>query len=96
MPGSERKTVILGVSSDDIETQIKFKEKYNLPFELIADDKLEVIKKYNVLGLTGKTAQRKTFIIDPNGNIAFIFDKVNSNKHDIEVKEVLKKLQDNS
>lgn len=96
LPGSAQKTVILGVSSDDIETQMKFKEKYNLPFELIADNKFDIIKKYDVLGLTGRTAQRKTFIIDPNGNIAFIFDKVNSSKHDAEVMEVLKKLQDNS
>ncbi len=93
LPGSEQKTIILGVSSDNIETQMRFKEKYNLPFELIADDKLEIIKKYDVLSLTGKTAQRKTFIIDPNGNIAFIFDKVNSSKHDAEVKEVLEKLK---
>jgi len=46
-----------------------------------------------VLGLTGLTAQRKTFIIDPDGNIAHIFDKVKASKHDEEVKEVLSKLR---
>ena len=86
-------TVILGVSTDKIETQKKFKAKYELPFDLLSDHDKKIAKAYDVLGLTGLTAQRKTYIIDPDGNIAYIFDKVNASKHDEEVKEVLSKLR---
>lgn len=88
----ESGTVILGVSTDKVETQKKFKAKYNLPFELLDDSNKKVSKAYEVLGLTG-TAQRKTFIIDPAGKIAYIFEKVKSSEHDREVKEVLAELQ---
>jgi len=86
-------TVILGVSIDKIETQKKFKAKYELPFDLLSDHDKKIAKAYDVLGLTKLTAQRKTFIIDPDGNIAYIFDKVKASKHDEEVKEVLSKLR---
>ncbi len=88
----ESGTVILGVSTDKIETQKKFKAKYNLPFELIDDSKKDIAKAYDVLRITGK-AQRKTFIINPEGKIAYIFEKVNSSEHDSEVKKVLAELQ---
>jgi len=86
-------TIILGVSIDTIETQKKFKAEYGLPFDLLSDHEKEIAKAYDVLGLTGLTAQRKTFIIDPDGRIVYIFDKVNASKHDEEVKEVLSKLR---
>jgi len=85
-------TIILGVSTDTIETQKKFKAEYNLPFDLLSDHEKEISKAYGVLKITG-TAERKTFIINPDGNIVYIFDKVNASKHDEEVKEVLSKLR---
>ena len=85
--------MILGVSTDTIETQIKFKKEYDLPFDLLSDYEKNISKAYDVLGLTGLTAQRKTFIIDPDGKIAYIFDKVNASKHDQEVMEVLEELK---
>ena len=88
----ESGTVILGVSTDKIDTQKDFKAKYNLPFELLDDSDKKISKAYDVLGLTG-TAKRKTFIIDPEGKIAYIFEKVKASEHDKEVKEVLAKLQ---
>lgn len=86
--------VILGVSLDDIETQQKFKDKYKLQFELVSDKDKEISKKFDVLGLAGMYAKRKTFIINPDGKIAYIFDKVNANEHDAEVKDVLDKLKE--
>ncbi|MFN3265101.1 MAG: peroxiredoxin, partial [Aquificaceae bacterium] len=56
--------VVIGVSTDDLETQRKFKEKYALPFELIADSDKRVVKAYDVSGMFG-FAKRRTFIIDP-------------------------------
>lgn len=84
--------VILGASLDTLATQEKFKEKYNLPFELLADNEKHLAKAYGVLGLFGLYAQRKTFIIDPNGKIAHVFDSVHSGNHDDEVLQILKKL----
>jgi peroxiredoxin Q/BCP len=85
--------VILGVSLDNLPTQIDFKAKYHLPFDLLSDTKKEVAKAFDSLGLAGMMAQRKTFIINPDGKIAWIFDKVNTGSHDKEVADVLKKLQ---
>jgi peroxiredoxin Q/BCP len=84
---------ILGVSLDNLSTQIDFKAKYHLPFDLLSDSKKEVAKAFDSLGFAGLMAQRKTFIIDPEGKIAFVFDKVNTGGHDKEVAETLKKLQ---
>jgi len=88
----QKETVILGVSVDSIETQKKFKDAYNLPFELISDKEKKISKAYDTLGLMGLTSQRKTFIINPDGKIAYIFDKVKASSHDSEVKEILSKL----
>ena len=85
--------MILGVSTDSIETQNKFKASYNLPFDLLSDHDKKITKAYDVLGITGLTAQRKTFIIDPEGKIAYVFDKVNAGKHDQEVMDVLEELR---
>jgi peroxiredoxin Q/BCP len=85
--------VILGVSLDDIETQKKFKDKHRFQFELLSDQDKNISEAFGVLGLMGMYAQRKTFIIDPDGKIAYIFDQVNTSKHDVEVKEILDRLQ---
>jgi len=84
---------ILGVSLDNLPTQIDFKAKYHMPFDLLSDSKKEVAKAFDALGLAGLMAQRKTFIINPEGKIAHIFDKVNTGAHDEEVAAVLKDLQ---
>lgn len=84
---------ILGVSLDNLPTQIDFKAKYHMPFDLLSDSKKEVAKAFDSLGLAGMMTQRKTFIINPEGKIAFIFDKVNTGAHDKEVAETLKELQ---
>ena len=82
---------VYGVSKDKLETQRKFKEKYNLNYELISDEKGEMIKAFGVSGLFG-IAKRKTFIISPEGKIAYVFDKVKVSEHDVEVAQVLEKL----
>lgn len=87
--------VILGTSLDSLATQTSFKEKYNLPFELLADDEKRIAKAYGVMGLFGLYAKRKTFIIAPNGKIAHIFDTVHSARHDDEVLEILQRLTKN-
>jgi peroxiredoxin Q/BCP len=87
--------VVLGVSFDDVETQSKFRSKNSLPFQLLADTKKSVAKSYNAVGLGGVMAQRKTFIIDPDGKVAHVFPTVNIDKHVQEIKDVLTKLKAN-
>ena len=84
---------ILGASVDDVEDQEAFKKKYNLPFDLLADTSKEVAKSYGSLGIAGLVASRKTFIINPEGKVAHIFENVNVGKHSTEVLEKVKELK---
>lgn len=90
--------VILGVSPDSVESHVKFKKKFNLPFTLLADEDKAIAKAYGVLkdktmfGNTFLGIARTTFIIDKTGNIAKIFAKVTPAGHAEEVEQVLKQL----
>jgi len=63
---------VFGVSGGSAGSHRKFRQKYNLPFPLLVDEKLELAKKYDVLKSEGKIA-RTTFLIDENGKIEGIF-----------------------
>jgi len=83
--------VVLGVSADSVERQKKFKDKYDLPFPLLADtDKklchaFGVIKEKNMYGKKVMGIERTTFLISPEGRIARIFPKVKADGHAEEV-----------
>ena len=91
-------TTILGVSIDSPERHQKFIAKYNLPFDLIADENKKIVEKYGVWQekkLYGKTFMgiiRSTFIIDKNGVIQKIFTKVKVKGHVEEVLQFLNKI----
>jgi peroxiredoxin Q/BCP len=78
---------IVGVSADSIARHLKFKEKYSIPFPLIADEDHSILLKYGVWGekkFMGKVydgIHRTTFIIDENGIIERIIEKVNTKDH---------------
>ena len=82
---------ILGVSTDDEKSHQKFISKYELPFTLLADTDHAVADAYDSYGekkFMGKTHNgvfRKTFLIDENGKIVKIFDKVKVDEHAAEV-----------
>jgi len=82
--------VVLGISADSVESHKKFAEKYNLPFNLLSDTEKKVINLYGVKGLIG--ARRVTFIIDKNGKIVKIFQKVNAAQHGKELLETLRSM----
>lgn len=84
--------VVIGVSTDDLETQKKFKQEHSLPFELIADSDKQLVKAYGVSGILG-FAKRRTFIIDPEGTIRAVIEDVNTSKHAEQVRTVLEQLQ---
>ncbi|HIK11759.1 MAG TPA: peroxiredoxin [Oscillatoriaceae cyanobacterium M33_DOE_052] len=71
--------VVLGVSTDDEASHKKFTEKYGLPFQLLADVDGAITKAYDVDG--GGYAKRVTYIIDGEGKISQVFDKVNTTSH---------------
>lgn len=79
---TEKDAVVLGVSKDSVASHKKFKEKYNLPFELLADTELEVIKAYDVWkekNMYGKLTMgvvRTTYVIDETGIIKAAATKV--------------------
>ncbi|MDR2065057.1 MAG: thioredoxin-dependent thiol peroxidase [Prevotellaceae bacterium] len=78
---------IVGVSTDSLASHQKFTEKYSLPFSLIADIDKKIVEDYGVWGekkFMGKTytgTLRTTFIIDENGIIENIIEKVNTKNH---------------
>ena len=83
----------LGVSTDNEKKHQKFKSKYNLPMTLIADTDHAVCDLYGVYGekkFMGKTymgINRSTFLIDEDGKIKKIFNKVDVERHADEVLE---------
>jgi peroxiredoxin Q/BCP len=91
--------VILGVSPDQPKSHAKFKEKYALPFPLLADDGHKVCDLYGVWGpkkMMGREYEgvlRTTFLVDKNGKIARVFEKVKPAEHSAEVLAAIQNLE---
>ena len=89
---------ILGVSPDTVKSHVKFKEKYQLPFPLLADDGHKVCAAYGVWGpkkMMGREYEgvlRTTFLIDALGKIVQVFENVRPSEHSVEVLAALKPL----
>ncbi|MEQ1923978.1 MAG: thioredoxin-dependent thiol peroxidase [Pyrinomonadaceae bacterium] len=82
---------VLGVSTDNEKSHQKFISKFQLPFDLLADTDKQIVEAYGVWGeksMYGKKYMgtfRKTFLIDGDGKIVKIFDKVDVSAHADEV-----------
>ena len=91
--------MILGASADSVESHRKFREKYDLPYTLLADTTHAIAEAYGVWqkkSMFGKKYMgiaRTTFLIDPQGRIAKVFDKVNPLGHAAEVAEAIESLR---
>lgn len=89
--------VVLGVSPDSVSSHKKFAEKFHLPFDLLADEDKEIVEKYgvwkekNMYGKKYMGVERTTFVIDEDGKIKKIFNKVKVDGHEAEVLEALNK-----
>ena len=89
---SDKNAVVIGVSKDSVQSHAKFAEKFGLPFVLLSDPELEAIRAYGVwqekknYGKTVMGVVRTTFIIDENGVIEHVMEKV---KPDTNAEEVL-------
>ena len=90
---------LFGISKDDMKSHNKFKEKYKIKFNLLADNELKIIKSYKVwakkkfMGKEFMGVIRSTFLIDPKGKIIKIWDNVKVKNHAKEVLETLKDIQ---
>lgn len=67
---------IFGISKDSIPTHLKFKEKYQLPFELLADEKGVVSKKYQALLPFLGTTRRITYLLDKELRVAAVYENM--------------------
>jgi peroxiredoxin Q/BCP len=88
--------VVLGVSPDDEGSHVKFKEKYDLPFTLLADEGHHVADTYGVwaektyAGRTYWGVDRSTFVIGEDGNVKRVMHKVKPDTHADEVLATLR------
>jgi len=79
--------VVLGVSPDRVSKHVKFKEKYDLPFTLLADPEHEVAERYGVwgekkyMGRSYMGVSRTTFVIAPDGTVAEVMENVKPDSH---------------
>jgi thioredoxin-dependent peroxiredoxin len=90
-----RGAVVLGVSPDDEASHVKFKEKYSLPFTLLADPEHQVAEDYgvwkerNMYGKKSMGIERSTFVIDAEGNVAKAMRRVKPETHAADVLSAL-------
>ena len=87
---------VYGISKDSLKSHDKFRDKYKIKFDLLADEELTVLKKYKVWGkkkFMGREfmgINRTTFLIDKKGKILNIWESVKVKDHAQEVLETLK------
>ena len=88
---------IYGISKDNLKSHDKFRDKYKIKFDLLADEEIKVLRKYKVwrkkkfMGREFMGIIRSTFLIDKNGKILRTWDDVKVKDH---AKEVLKTLEE--
>ena len=86
---------IFGISPDDIASHVKFRDKFDLNFPLLADAEHRVAEKYgawrekNMYGKKSVGIQRSTFLIGPDGTVRKVWKKVNVDGHDEKVLQAL-------
>ena len=87
----KRNAVVLGCSADKPEAQAKFKKRWKLNFPLLSDTEKKMLEAYGVwqeksfLGKKYMGVARWTYVIDPDGRIRKIFEKVRPGQHAPEV-----------
>jgi peroxiredoxin Q/BCP len=90
--------VVLGVSTDSVESHARFRDKHRLNFPLLADVDHAVAEKYgawrekNMYGKKSLGIQRSTYLIGADGKVAKVWKRVNVDGHDDEVLEALAEL----
>ena len=87
---------VYGISKDSLKSHDKFRDKYKIKFDLLADEELKVLKKYKVwkkkkfMGREFMGVVRTTYLLDKKGQILKVWNNVKAKDHAIEVLETLK------
>ena len=87
---------VYGISKDSLKSHDKFRDKYKIKFDLLADEELKVLKKYKVwkkkkfMGREFMGVVRTTYLLDKKGQILKIWNNVKAKDHAKEVLETLK------
>lgn len=90
--------VVFGISPDTVESHVKFSEKFDLNFQLLADKDHKVAEKYgawrekNRYGKVAMGLQRSTYVIDAEGKVAKVWKAVKVDGHDAKVLEIVQGL----
>ncbi|MDN6280304.1 MAG: peroxiredoxin [Psychroflexus sp.] len=83
---------VIGISSDDQKSHLKFAQKHELPFILLSDPQNKVRRKFGVKkALLGLVPGRETFVIDKDGQLIYHFNNLDASKH---MKKALKVIKD--
>lgn len=96
---SRLKVKVFGVSKDGVKSHKKFAEKYNLPFTLLSDPAMEMMDTYGALvmkkmyGKEVRGTNRISYLINPEGKIAKVYENVDPATHALELLKDIKKLQ---
>jgi peroxiredoxin Q/BCP len=91
---------LFGISPDNVKSHQKFRDKFSLPFPLLADEDHKVSEMYGVWGpktFMGREymgVDRATFVIGPDGKVARVFPKVSPAGHALEIMQTLKELKE--
>jgi peroxiredoxin Q/BCP len=89
---------ILGISPDSVESHVRFRDKYKLNFPLLADPDHQIAEKYgawrekNMYGRKSMGIQRSTILIDAQGKVAKVWQRVKVEGHDSQVIDAVKAL----
>ena len=89
---------VYGISKDSLKSHDKFRNKYKIKFDLLADEELKVLKKYKVwkkkkfMGREFMGVVRTTYLLDKKGQILKIWNNVKAKDHAEEVLETLKNI----
>jgi len=89
----ERGAAVLGVSTQDETSHRAFREKHGLTFPLLADNRKEISRAYNALGLLG-IAKRVTYVIGPDGTILAAFRRLDPRSHSEEALRILSSIRE--
>ena len=90
---------VYGISKDSLKSHDKFRDKYKIKFDLLADEELKVLKKYKVwkkkkfMGREFMGVVRTTFLLDKKGQILKIWNNVKAKDHAKEVLETLQQIK---
>lgn len=84
--------MVFGVSTDGNASHVEFARKHQLPFPLLPDEAGELAAQYRV-PVTGGAARRITYLIDPQGKIAFVWDRVDVGAHATQILDKVAELK---